>query len=72
MSRNAAVQYLLLFSALSMTLVIRWTWSLVASFCLKPNWLSGIIRFACSVGLILVRKIFSNNFDGIGSKLVGL
>jgi len=41
-------------------------------FCLKLNWWSGIILVSCSVGLSLVRKSFSNNFERIGCKLMGL
>ena len=59
MSRNAAV---LLSSALFITLVIRWACSVVVCFRLKLNWWSGIILVSCSIGLIRVRKIFSNSF----------
>jgi len=34
-----------------------------------------VVRYnlvSCSTGLILVRKSFSNNFERIGSKLMGL
>jgi hypothetical protein len=72
MSRNVVVQYLLLFIAVFITSVIRWTCSMVACFCLKPNWWSGIIRFSCKIGWILVSKSFSSNFERVGSKLIGL
>ena len=69
---NAAVQCLLLCSALFITLVMRWTCSIVECFCLKLKWWSDLILVSCSVGISLARKSFSNNFERIGSKLMGL
>ena len=68
MSKNAAVQYLLLSSALFISLVIRWT-CIVVVFLSESELMVGVILFRSSIGSSFVMKRFSNNFERTGSKL---
>lgn len=61
MSRNVAEQYLFFSKSLLIIFTMRWTCSIVAWFCLKLNWWSGMSLHFISIGFIH----FSRSFEKV-------